>query len=106
MNSIDIDDPARPFQKNSLDFKDQKRRLSSNSAPISCTQQNGRKRSFYKEWYDDHDCLEYSPSLDLTFCFSCSSFKGNEINSSRTDETFSKNGFKGWYRANKFFFKS
>jgi len=39
----------------------------------------------------------------LAFCFPCRAFKGNEVNSSRTEETFSKNGFKGWYRANKSF---
>lgn len=68
-----------------------------------CSQQNGKNRSFHKEWYNDHDWLEYSPSLVLAYCFPCRAFKGNEINSSRTDETFSKSGFKGWHRANKSF---
>lgn len=58
---------------------------------------------FIKNGIMDHDWLEYSPSLDLAFCFPCRAFKGNELNSSRTDETFSNNGFKGWYRAKKVF---
>ncbi|KAL4152914.1 hypothetical protein QTP88_000747 [Uroleucon formosanum] len=36
---------------------------------------------------------------DTAFCFPCRCFKGNEINSSYSESTFSSNGFKAWYRA-------
>lgn len=46
VNSTDIDDPARPFPKNSIDFKERiKRGAYRPILPLyPCTLQNGRKR--------------------------------------------------------------
>ncbi|KAF0754120.1 zinc finger MYM-type protein 1-like [Aphis craccivora] len=52
-------------------------------------------RSFQKSWYDLYDWLEYNPTADAEFCFSCRCFSGNEKN---LELTFSTTGFKSWYR--------
>lgn len=67
--------------------------------------QGHKFRSFHKEWYKQYDWLEYSPTADAAFCFSCRMFKGNEKNSGQIDSTFFEKGFSAWYRAGEAFKK-
>lgn len=98
---VNVYDPVNPFSKDRLEF--QNRILKGRYKPIldlyPRSLQNSKKRSFQKNWYDIFDWLEYSDASDKAFCFPCRCFKGNEINSSYSESTFSSNGFKAWYRA-------
>ncbi|KAL4084872.1 hypothetical protein QTP88_027751 [Uroleucon formosanum] len=101
VNMVNVYDPVNPFSKDRLEF--QNRILKGRYKPIldlyPRSLQNSKKRSFQKNWYDIFDWLEYSDASDTAFCFPCRCFKGNEINSSYNESTFSSNGFKAWYRA-------
>eukprot|EP00102_Acyrthosiphon_pisum_P024116 XP_016661326.1 PREDICTED: polyadenylate-binding protein-like [Acyrthosiphon pisum] len=101
VNMVNVYDPVNPFSKDRLEF--QNRILKGRYKPIldlyPRSLQNSKKRSFQKNWYDIFDWLEYSDASDKAFCFPCRCFKGNEINSSYSESTFSSNGFKAWYRA-------
>lgn len=55
--------------------------------------QGHKFRLFHKEWYKQYDWLEYSPTADAAFCFSCRMFKGNEKNCGQIDSTFFEKGF-------------
>jgi len=98
---VNVYDPVNPFSKDRLEF--QNRILKGRYKPIldlyPRSLQNSKKRSFQKNWYDIFDWLEYSDASDKAFCFPCRCFKGNELNSSYSESTFSSNGFKAWYRA-------
>ncbi|KAL4119602.1 hypothetical protein QTP88_012401 [Uroleucon formosanum] len=101
VNMVNVYDPVNPFSKDRLEF--QNRILKGRYKPIldlyPWSLQNSKKRSFQKNWYDIFNWLEYSDASDTAFCFPCHCFKGNEINSSYSESTFSSNGFKAWYRA-------
>ncbi|CAI6354759.1 unnamed protein product [Macrosiphum euphorbiae] len=101
VNMVNVYDPVNPFSKDRLEF--QNRILKGRYKPIldlyPRSLQNSKNRSFQKNWYDIFDWLEYSDASDKAFCFPCRCFKGNEINSSYSESTFSSNGFKAWYRA-------
>lgn len=56
-------------------------------------------RKFRKEWYGIYEWLEYSPTIDRAFCFTCHAFAGNE---SKTD-TFQVTGFANWKKATEKF---
>ncbi|KAL4113463.1 hypothetical protein QTP88_017079 [Uroleucon formosanum] len=85
VNMVNVYDPVNPFLKDRLEF--QNRILKGRYKPIldlyPRSLQNSKK----------------SDASDTAFCFPCRSFKGNEINSSYSESTFSSNGFKAWYRA-------
>ncbi|XP_025421525.1 zinc finger MYM-type protein 1-like [Sipha flava] len=101
VNMVNVYDPVTPLPKDRLEF--QNRILKGRYKPIldlyPRSTQNSKRRSFQKNWYDIFDWLEYSDASDTAFCFPCRCFKGNEINSCYSDTTFSKKGFKSWYRA-------
>ncbi|KAL4123221.1 hypothetical protein QTP88_015439 [Uroleucon formosanum] len=101
INMVNVYDTVNPFSKDRLEF--QNRILKGRYKPIldlyPRSLQNSKKRSFQKNWYDIFDWLEYSDASDTAFCFPCRCFKGNEINSSYSESTFSSNGFKAWYGA-------
>ncbi|KAL4097737.1 hypothetical protein QTP88_022459 [Uroleucon formosanum] len=101
VNMVNVYDPVNSFSKDRLEF--QNRILKGRYKPIldlyPRSLQNSKKRSFQKNWYHIFDWLEYSDASDTAFCFPCRYFKGNEINSSYSESTFSSNGFKAWYRA-------
>eukprot|EP00102_Acyrthosiphon_pisum_P022876 XP_016660086.1 PREDICTED: zinc finger MYM-type protein 1-like [Acyrthosiphon pisum] len=101
VNMVNVYDPVNPFSKDRLEF--QNRILKGRYKPIldlyPRSLQNSKKRSLQKNWYDIFDWLEYRDASDKAFCFPCRCFKGNEINSSYSESTFSSNGFKAWYRA-------
>lgn len=61
------------------------------------TLQGAAERSFQKSWFEKYVWLEYCPSKDAAFCFPCRIFKGNNLNSSQLDDSFSKTGFCSWY---------
>ncbi|KAF0711001.1 Uncharacterized protein FWK35_00031899, partial [Aphis craccivora] len=82
VNSTNIDDPIRTFPKNSLEFREK------------------NKRGAYRPILSVYPCTQM---VEIAFCFPCRVLNENELNSSRTDQKFSTNGFKRWYRANKSF---
>ena len=56
-------------------------------------------RSFRRSWYITRDWLEYSISLDRTFCFNCRLFSTDNANS-----TFTINGYCDWKHAARDFY--
>ncbi|KAL4101270.1 hypothetical protein QTP88_021290 [Uroleucon formosanum] len=107
VSSIDIHDPIHPSSLTHLNLKE--RILKGGYKPILSLYprklQGHKFRSFHKEWYKQYDWLEYSPTADAAFCFSCRMFKGNEKNSGQIDSTFFEKGFSAWYRAGEAFKK-
>ncbi|XP_050055157.1 zinc finger MYM-type protein 1-like [Aphis gossypii] len=69
------------------------------------TQQGDKKRSFQAIWFKIYKWLEYSPSLDKAFCFSCRFFRGSNLNLGQIDYTFLVNGFTNWYKSQESFRK-
>jgi len=98
---IHVDDPINPLSSNLLEVNE---RIGKGPyrpiLEIFPMQKRGScMRSFQKSWYDLYDWLEYSPTANAAFCFPCRCFSRNENNCSQLKLTFSKIGFKGWYRA-------
>ena len=56
----------------------------------------GRQRAFNVEWYKSHPWLEYSVERDAAFCYPCRVFK---CGSNRSEDTFTKTGFRNWKHA-------
>ncbi len=54
-------------------------------------------RSFQKKWYENNPWLEYSPSTDAMFCFSCRLFLNNEKYKSHTN--WKTVGLNRWRKA-------
>ena len=55
----------------------------------------GKQNSFSENWYKEFPFLEYSPSIDRSFCFACSLFEAN------TDRAQSKWSSEGVNRSDK-----
>lgn len=104
---LHLNDPINPLPSNRLELDE--RIHNGPFCPIlelfPRQKQGNSMRSFRKTWYDLYVWLEYSPVADAEFCFSCHYFNGNEKNYSQMEPTFSKTGFKGWYRALEIFKK-
>ncbi|KAL4141956.1 hypothetical protein QTP88_004495 [Uroleucon formosanum] len=81
VSSIDIHDPIHPSSLTHLNLKE--RILKGGYKPILSLYprklQGHKFRSFHKEWYKQYDWLEYSPTADAAFCFSCRMFKAQDI---------------------------
>ncbi|XP_034151423.1 zinc finger MYM-type protein 1-like [Esox lucius] len=58
---------------------------------------NVEGRSFQKKWYENNPWLEYSPSTDAMFCFSCSLFLNDERYRSHTN--WKTVGLNRWRKA-------
>lgn len=64
---------------------------------LSSFPKNKEGRSFQKKWYENNTWLEYSPSLDTMFCFSCRLFLNEEKHKSH--KTWKTEGVNQWRKA-------
>lgn len=88
-------DPAKIFEEETVKF------FALTFGPyqpkqIDFPKRNNRK--FRTEWYNDHEWLEYSPSTDAAYCFSCRAFPSGQAKS-RKDQVFVSAGFNNWKKA-------
>lgn len=102
---IHIDDPINPLSSNRLEVNEciGKSPYRTILEIFPRQKQGNCMRWFQKSWYDLYDWLEHSPTADAAFYFPCRCFSGDENNCSQLELTFSKTGFKCWYRALRMF---
>uniref|UniRef100_A0A8C6P238 Zinc finger MYM-type protein 1-like n=1 Tax=Nothobranchius furzeri TaxID=105023 RepID=A0A8C6P238_NOTFU len=65
---------------------------------LSSYPKNEEGRSFQNKWYENNSWLEYSPSTDAMFCFSCRLFLHEEKHTSRKT-CWKTEGFNRWRKA-------
>ena len=92
------DDPVTNLPNNRLEFKERVNRgpFQPKLQIFPRTTFGNKNRSFHQQYYEEFPWLEYSPTSDSAYCFSCMMFKSNSLNIGQSDEAFTTRGFKTW----------